>query len=540
MQLQKKLIDPLVVLLSGLAFVLLLTGGVHFEVGHAKIELSQLDPFTIPIMLLLLIRYRPRQTVLPLQLSKFWGKILRGFEKKPTFVLCIAFITYVALYSFLQIARFDSFNTSAFDLSYVDQALWSTAHGKGFLHSNISRGGTYLGEHFSPILALLAPAYMLWDSVHLLFILQSILLGSSVFLVFQLAKIKQVPAPVAVTLSLCLLLYHPLRAANAFDLREDNFFVPVFLCALIFLEKKRWPLLWFFCFLSWTIKENASLFTLMLSLLIFSREKKRLKSSNPAVLNGLLLFSFSILVFWIINSRVTPYFSGPQNQTMLARRLSRFGSSNSEVLSTILAKPYLLALEVFKTFFSKESFYYLLAVLTPFIAFARKSKPAFLTACTGIAFNLAMGANKIGYHYECIFIPFLFYALIEGVQRSKLGANASFLVLLSFFLFFGRSPVNDIRGLWPTARDRWIAQELRKIPGTASVATQSVIHPHLTHRESITMISSQMSSDYIVADLAPHRSRYANDDLEKNLASIDLLKYEKIVDKEGFFIWRRR
>ena len=511
--------------------VLLVTGGVHFNSQSAKIEISQIDPFSIPLMVLLLWQWKSQKKI-PQSISKKWNRFTELLSQNSRATLFGAFTLYVLVYSILQTVRYDSFNASAFDLSYVGQAIWSTLHGAGFLHSDICRGGTYLGEHFSPILSVLSPFMKIWDSIYFLFILQSILLGSASLFVYKLARIKKIPEKTSLILALCALLYHPLRAANSFYLREDNFFIPVFFSLLLFLELKNWTLFWISALFSFLIKENAPLFTLMIGFWIALTRKNRIQ--------GFILIFISVFAFWLINTKLTPIFSGPQNRTMLVQRLPQFGSTNQEILLTLLSKPHLVLAEFVKIFLAKDSLYYLLAVLAPFICFIRKPIFPFLIACARITLNLIMNANKIGYHYECILIPFLFYSLIQSVSTKELGAQQSFLLLLSFLLFFGRSPIDDIRRQWPTDRDRWVAGELRRIPAEATVSAQFVIHPHLIQRKSISIISEDFSTDYIVADLAPHRSRFGNENLESMLSKIDPSKYEKLVEQDSFTLWKRK
>lgn len=532
------IIDRAILALTVFVLALFVTGGVHFNVGAAKIEISQLDPFTIPLVLLIALRLRSRVKPYPSSIESRWEAMLSYFKREPLRVVLTGIAIYVILFTLAQAVRYESFNASAFDLSYIDQGIWNTARGLGFLHSDISRGGTYLGEHFAPILGVIAPFYAVVDSIYWLFFLQALILSSGALIVYKLARLKKLSAQVATLFAVCFLLYHPLRAANGFDLREDNFYVPIFLGVLYFKEAKNWILFGLLCALSWFVKENASLFTFMLGLWMAYDALKAKNKTKPWA--ALVLIVASLAVFWVVNSKITPHFSGPQNRTMLVQRLSHFGSTNKEILSTLLLKPYLALWELIKIFFSKESIHYVLAVLVPFAAFARKSKPAFLIACAGVALNLLLNVGRIGNHYECIFLPFLFYVLIDGASRMKLTSSSLFLVLLSFFLFFGRSPVDSIRRLWPSERDRWVTSELSEIPHWASVATTSPLHPHLTHREQIEMIRPGMDTDYIVADIAPHRSRYANDDLEKHLKNLDRVKYENILDENGLLIWRKR
>ena len=72
-------------------------------------------------------------------------------------VISIVFSILFTVYSFLQ---FDLLNMSAWDLGIYTQALYSGIHGHLFYTSLLP--GSYLSEHFSPILFLLVIPYYIY------------------------------------------------------------------------------------------------------------------------------------------------------------------------------------------------------------------------------------------------------------------------------------------------------------------------------------------------------------------------------------------
>ena len=77
-----------------------------------------------------------------------------------------------ALLSVLSLLRHYTFHSSVYDVGIFDQVLWNTAHGRPFA-SSLSHM-SYLGDHFSPSLALLAPIEWLPRSLDLLFLAQGL------------------------------------------------------------------------------------------------------------------------------------------------------------------------------------------------------------------------------------------------------------------------------------------------------------------------------------------------------------------------------
>lgn len=65
--------------------------------------------------------------------------------------------------------------TSGFDLGIFDQAIRAYAHGHAPTTPLKGFGFDLLGDHFSPIIALLAPLYRIWPSADALLIAQAAL-----------------------------------------------------------------------------------------------------------------------------------------------------------------------------------------------------------------------------------------------------------------------------------------------------------------------------------------------------------------------------
>lgn len=83
-------------------------------------------------------------------------------------------------------ARWATLKSSAFDLAYFDQVVWNAAHGHGFMSSFAPY--PFLGQHFSPALALLVPLYWIQPSPLWLLGVQSLALGLACVPLYLLAR----------------------------------------------------------------------------------------------------------------------------------------------------------------------------------------------------------------------------------------------------------------------------------------------------------------------------------------------------------------
>ena len=115
--------------------------------------------------------------------------------------------------------------------------LFGLPHTSVFSIQALGVNNTYLGEHFAPILGVVGLLYRIWNNEAVIFLFQSLTLGMGAVLVHRLANAYKLDILWANALSLCFLLYQPLRAANTFDFREDNLFVVLFLGMLLAWKK---------------------------------------------------------------------------------------------------------------------------------------------------------------------------------------------------------------------------------------------------------------------------------------------------------------
>ena len=148
-------------------------------------------PF-IPLFLTPVIEQKPwihRLFVLGISMFGFLIFMIqkRNWSLPARTCLILFFAAAAGLGSAAACLRHNSFE-SGFDMAIFVQAVWNTLKGN-FLYSSIKGGICLLGDHFSPLLAILVLPYKLWSDPRLLLILQAVLAASSVFPLFLIAKV---------------------------------------------------------------------------------------------------------------------------------------------------------------------------------------------------------------------------------------------------------------------------------------------------------------------------------------------------------------
>jgi uncharacterized membrane protein len=163
-------------------------------------------------------------------------------------VVAVGALTVVvaAVYSVYALVRFWAFRTTTYDLVIFDQAVRSysrlhlpVAIVKG-VHNGFGAQFNVLGDHFSPILALLAPLYWIHDGPQTLLVAQSVLLALTIVPLWAFTRRRLGSGP-AYCVSAVYALAWPVAETLAFDFHEMAF-APVL--SMLVLERheagRRW------------------------------------------------------------------------------------------------------------------------------------------------------------------------------------------------------------------------------------------------------------------------------------------------------------
>ncbi|MFI0356689.1 DUF2079 domain-containing protein [Actinomadura sp. 9N407] len=141
-----------------------------------------------------------------------------------------------ALYAAFSLLRFRAFQAGTYDLVIFDQAIRSysgfgapVAMVKG-VHNGFGPDFSILGDHFSPLLALLAPLYWIHDGPATLLVAQAVLFALAIVPIWRYAR-RRLGRASAYLVAGAYALSWPIAEAVAFDFHEVAF-VP-FLTALL-------------------------------------------------------------------------------------------------------------------------------------------------------------------------------------------------------------------------------------------------------------------------------------------------------------------
>ncbi|MEU9121984.1 DUF2079 domain-containing protein [Streptomyces sp. NPDC048506] len=142
-------------------------------------------------------------------------------------------------FTLLALARFRSLSTSSWDLGIFEQAIRSYAHFQAPIVDLKGPGTNILGDHFSPVLILLAPLYRLFPSSLTLLIAQAALFALSTIPITRAAARALGRLP-GLAIGVAYGASWGIQKAVDFDFHEIAFALPLLAFALEAVLRGRW------------------------------------------------------------------------------------------------------------------------------------------------------------------------------------------------------------------------------------------------------------------------------------------------------------
>ncbi len=475
------------VVLSGGAFFVSRGYLKSFRDGHRALLLSLL----LSCIVLSLYRYRmDKQTFFHLELFR---SIKVFFELPAAISISVLCILYFSIQFFSLMSMHAGFETALYDLGLYDQIIWNTAHGH-FLITSI-RGGLHIfSERFKPMLALLAPIYLIGNDTSLLFIVSSLISSTCIVSVYLITKALTRSHQTALVMAICIFFYSPLRNSVNFLFHTQTFADPFLLFGFYFALRKMTKSMIACLLLALMCKESVFFDVLGIGLFFVSRRER---IGWPAMILALVyLFSFVMIV--------EPLFRYP------------FVTVNKWAFYNHLFK---LDPAGWKEILTPNPIGFIILVLGPFLFLSFKCKGWYWLLGPSFAFRLLSrwsNFRTITFHYTSglnalVFISAVygiaaFFSVTHGEKRDKwrLGfldfigiRNAFYLLLItSAFIFAGDPQLlrieNHLR-LASMAKHQKVIRVLNEIPPEYSILTNERPSAHLTHRPNLYVFQSMFT-----------------------------------------------
>jgi|GEM_PF-5186567 uncharacterized membrane protein len=469
-----------------------------------------------------------------------------------------------------------SLHNNAWDLGVFNQVLYNTAHFRPFTYS-FRPFGNYLGDHFSPILAVLSPLTLLESSLPIL-VAQAGGLALSVLVLYllSLTVLKSRWLSLAIAFSFAINPF-TLNIIN-FDFHPDFAFPLLFFATFYFLFNRRYRISFTFLALLQLVREDAFLLVLPLALIAFNK----FKAKKLAIYSFVLCLTYSVLSILVVMPLIRDGSGSP-----LSDHYPYLGRSPGEIGLNVARNPLIVVQKLsglterttIIKFLGSTGF---LTLLSPGLLFL--SAPIFLAHFLSV---VPMRINLEG-HYPAQLLAFMYVAVVFGSeylnvkikdQRSELqlkvknfiilncrfgfcisiskflrdlGERLSLSVVVSIYLvavsvvsFTSFSPFPpslsaNIDRFTVTSHHWLFFQLIKLIPDGVSVSAQTNLVPDLAFRKNIYEFPDLREADYVFLDekgsVSGNAVAWGYYQKKENLPKCG---YQLIKDEDGFKIYKK-
>jgi uncharacterized membrane protein len=227
------------------------------------------------------------------------------------------------------ILRHWAFETQAFDLRLHEELIRNSALGR-LLYSDLL-GRTFLDHHVVPLFVLLVPFYWIWPSPYLLFVLQSVLMGGSAWLIWRLAGLRGVRPFWAGLTVFIFLTYRGMLTGFYLGFNQEVVAIFFLLGFAVAEASGAYRRAWIWALLSLTCREDVAVFLMIAGVCMMGRP-------GPVRRWGAVITGTALLWAVICYGVILPAYSSSGVMAEM-NRWSAWGATPGAVVSGWLTHP---------------------------------------------------------------------------------------------------------------------------------------------------------------------------------------------------------
>ena len=421
---------------------------------------------------------------------------------------------FLIIYAAFAVQRHHRMETGGYDLGIFEQIVRGYAIGHAPIADLKGPGYNALGDHFHPIVALLAPVYRLCPAAETLLVAQAGLLAVSIIPIGRAAT-AELGAAAGGIVSVAYGLAWGLQEAVGFDFHEICFAVPLMAASLNRLLAGRWNAAAAWVVPLVAVKEDLPLTIAAMGAYLILRGRQRLGAA--LVVGGLT--ATAVIVGWVL-----PWFN-PEHTYTYAEQLGR--STQGWGLATKLSTVVLL--------------------LVPTLGVAVRS-PLLLMAAPTLVWRFAADNHLYWgdhFHYNAVLMPIVFAALIDGLRPLR-GRLRTTVVAGCVIVALALTPW---RPLWQsTSPQFWSVppavsttrHALGYIPDGATVAATHDVAVQLTGRCRVQLLQfippSRQDAQWVAVGI---RDALSPDDLRDWVVQLRAFGYQSVYVSDTLTLLRR-
>lgn len=421
-----------------------------------------------------------------------------------------------AVYATVTLVRFDRFTIASFDNAIFEQAVKSYA-GLGAPIVDVKGPGfNILGDHFSPVTALIAPFYRLFPSAQTILLAQVVLIAVSIHVIAVLAM-RRLGTVVGLAIGVAYGLSFGLQSAVEADFHEVAFAAPLLaLAGAAYVDRRHdRVVLWSLPLL--LVKEDLGLTVAVIGVVLWLAGERR---------RGVVLALGSLVATAVILLVVIPGFSGG------GYAYSSTLGGDRGIVTTVLDGVDRKAATVVLTLGITG----LAALASPWVLLVL---PTFAWRFAGDV-PFYWGTE---WHYSLVLMPIVFVAMIDAMTRRPALRWATLPALVVGAFMMVSSPVAAL--VDPATYDESPRADsarlvLSLVPDGASVETDIGLMSHLVTDHTVYWLGTVGDAvpDYVLFDLDAGIG--SPTDVETYAEQSHGGDYDIILDQNGYVLAQRR
>lgn len=419
-------------------------------------------------------------------------------------------LVYAGLMAFLSIRNHELYQTFAWDLGFFDQLMWQASRGNLNFVSTIGNINL-LGDHFQPVLYLLAPLYWIWSDVRIILVAQALLVTSTAFPLYFLARKKLHNEFLSISISISYLLFSGTQFTITNEFHQSAF-IPLLLSLGLFWMETGKRNLGVIAILSLLlVKEEMGLLVAAIGLMYIFRKQ---------VKTGIMLTVGGLFGFYILINSIIPAVSS-QN-SYIHYGYGSLGETPAEVTKSVINNPVAGFKALIEPKIKPEQ---VGASIISFGGFPLLSPVGLIPVFQNYAVRFLDDRNIHRWlnnnHYSAPLGPLLAYGTIMAFERiaSFRGGMMRSFYLAGYLLFASLGMALILKlPVWSLFKSQlyftpqWVKNIdsiVKLIPANASVATINSVFPHLSQRDKIYLLPEINDAEYIVLDLEDGPNKYS-------------------------------
>ena len=398
----------------------------------------------------------------------------------------------------LAVSRHDRYGSGGFDLGIFDQTIWGYSRFE-ILPNTVKRIPNLLGDHFHPILVVLAPGYWVWDDARVLLVEQALLIAAASLPVFYWAR-ERLGWQEGAVVQLAFLVFFGTIGAALFDFHEVAVAAPALAFALWGLLTRRDWLTVSAASVALLAKEDVALTVAAIGLYAAVVQRRMVFGGLIAIVSAAWFVAVVKLVIPALSGRAYAYLPSSRGD-------------RSPV--AILAHPY-RGITLFVD--RRVKIRTLVETAGAWLALPLVSPIALIAVPTLITRFWSAGAGRwtTGFHYSLLLAPILAFASVDTLARLRArwpaAVRPAALALLAASAAVSTLIVRPLRaldGLRSGTEAARAAACLRTVSPGASVAASNALIAHLTHRAEAYPLFARQGQAFLAVDTRTRVGRRA-------------------------------